>query len=143
MADLVDTFRGTNAQMVSNIEALIDLSDQGALSPHPLGGHARELLASAAVRLRQLDEADRIAGEATRQLRQYKDDAMRVSLWRDRQKREAGFSTNISFDVVWERALAALLYQQADCKRGVHSWPLQPSDETKCRFCGAVYGERT
>lgn len=46
-----DTFRGDNAQMIRSIEALLSLDAAGALVPHGIGGHARELLESAAVRL--------------------------------------------------------------------------------------------
>ncbi|MDP9992030.1 hypothetical protein J2W28_001058 [Variovorax boronicumulans] len=46
-----DTFRGDNAHMVRSIEALLNLDAAGAMAPHGIGGHARELLESAAVRL--------------------------------------------------------------------------------------------
>jgi len=46
-----DEFRGDNAKLVGCIEALIELSDDGALVPHGLGGQARGLLAAAANRL--------------------------------------------------------------------------------------------
>lgn len=50
-----DDFNGDNASLVRSIEALISLSDKGALVPHGLGGHARTLLAAAAVRLSHTD----------------------------------------------------------------------------------------
>jgi hypothetical protein len=46
-----DSFRGDDAKLISCIEALIHLNDAGALVPHGIGGHARELLSAAAVRL--------------------------------------------------------------------------------------------
>lgn len=48
---LADDFDGDNAHLVHCIEALISLSDKGALVPHGIGGHARTLLSAAAVRL--------------------------------------------------------------------------------------------
>ena len=49
---LTDTFRGDDANLIASIEALIALSDDGALVPHGIGGGARALLSSAAVRLK-------------------------------------------------------------------------------------------
>lgn len=49
--ELHDDFRGDDANLVSCIKALISLSDEGALVPHGIGGHARALLSAAAVRL--------------------------------------------------------------------------------------------
>lgn len=49
--EAVDGFRGDDAALVRNITALIELSDDGALVPHGLGGHARALLSAAASRL--------------------------------------------------------------------------------------------
>lgn len=49
--ELHDDFRGDDAHLVSCIKALISLSDEGALVPHGIGGHARALLSAAAVRL--------------------------------------------------------------------------------------------
>ncbi|WP_334029003.1 hypothetical protein [Burkholderia orbicola] len=51
MQQLTDDFRGDDAALVRNIQALIDLSDSGALVPHGIGGHARGMLSAAAVRL--------------------------------------------------------------------------------------------
>lgn len=48
---LVDTFCGDDKHLIGCVEALISLSDAGALVPHGLGGHARELLSACAVRL--------------------------------------------------------------------------------------------
>lgn len=44
-------FQGDNNALVSNIVALLGLDKDGALVPHGIGGHARCLLAAAAVRL--------------------------------------------------------------------------------------------
>lgn len=49
--ELIDDFRGGDAKLISCIKALISLSDEGALVPHGIGGHARGLLSAAAVRL--------------------------------------------------------------------------------------------
>lgn len=46
-----DTFRGDTPHLISCIEALLRLDADGALVPHGIGGHARDLLAAAAVRL--------------------------------------------------------------------------------------------
>lgn len=48
---LVDDFRGDNASLVSNIKALLEMDAEGTLVPHGVGGHARGLLAAAALRL--------------------------------------------------------------------------------------------
>lgn len=49
--ELKDEFRGGDSHLISCIEALISMSDAGALVPHGIGGHARSLLSAAAVRL--------------------------------------------------------------------------------------------
>lgn len=46
-----DEFRGDTPHLVSSIEALLSLDAAGALVPHGIGGHARDLLSAAAVRL--------------------------------------------------------------------------------------------
>ena len=46
-----DGFRGDDLKLATSIEALIALNDSGALVPHGIGGHARSLLACAALRL--------------------------------------------------------------------------------------------
>jgi len=48
---LVDEFRGDDANLIASIEALIEFNDAGQLVPHGIGGHARSLLSAAAVRL--------------------------------------------------------------------------------------------
>ncbi|MES2247633.1 MAG: hypothetical protein V4645_10145 [Pseudomonadota bacterium] len=47
----VDKFKGDNAHLARCIQALLNLDARGALVPHGLGGHARDLLAAAACRL--------------------------------------------------------------------------------------------
>lgn len=56
--DIKDEFRGDDLELVENIKAIIHISDSGIAS-HPLGGHARTLLASSAIRLSALIAADR------------------------------------------------------------------------------------
>lgn len=48
---LEDTFDGDNEKLINSIRSLIALNDKGALTPHGIGGLARSLLSSAAVRL--------------------------------------------------------------------------------------------
>jgi len=48
---LEDTFGGDTLHLVDCIDALVELSDKGAITPHGLGGHARTLLSAAGVRL--------------------------------------------------------------------------------------------
>lgn len=48
---LRDEFRGDNESLRRSIKALIELSDKGALIPHGIGGHARNLLSAAYHRL--------------------------------------------------------------------------------------------
>ena len=57
-----------------------------------------------------------------------RDSEYRRTQWLDNAKREAGYGTSISFDLVWEAALAALLEQRqrsaasiADAKKPVES----------------------
>lgn len=55
---LKDTFKGTTQHLCSCIEALLALDAKGALVPHGVGGHARGLLAAAALRLAALSNAN-------------------------------------------------------------------------------------
>ena len=57
---------------------------------------------------RERDEADRRAGAAERELAGEKDGTLRRNQWLDKAKRDAGYPTEESFDVVWEAALTAL-----------------------------------
>lgn len=51
---LADAFRGDNTKLIGCIEALIALDADGAMVPHGIGGHARDLLSAAAVHLAAL-----------------------------------------------------------------------------------------
>lgn len=51
---LLDTFRGDIFQLIDSIKSLIELDMENALVPHGIGGHARNLLSSSAIRLEQL-----------------------------------------------------------------------------------------
>jgi hypothetical protein len=57
----------------------------------------------------ELDDADRRAGAAERVLAGIREDVYRVDQCRAAQKTAAGYHRNVSFDVVWDEALAALL----------------------------------
>lgn len=46
-----DDFNGDTPRLIDCIRALVDMSDEGVLLPHGLGGHARKLLLAAANRL--------------------------------------------------------------------------------------------
>lgn len=50
---LTDTFRGDDSNLINSIASLIELDREGALAPHGIGGHARALLESAAIRLKR------------------------------------------------------------------------------------------
>ncbi|MDN7549118.1 hypothetical protein [Burkholderia cenocepacia] len=65
---LTDTFRGNDAQLVSNIKALLELDAEGALVPHGVGGHARTMLSAAAVRLaaRHVEQHEAAPADAVR-----------------------------------------------------------------------------
>lgn len=52
---LTDTFRGDDSALIESIVALVSLDRAGVLVPHGIGGHARSLLESAAIRLSQPD----------------------------------------------------------------------------------------
>jgi hypothetical protein len=62
MTHLADNFNGDNEKLVSCIEALLALDAAGALTPHGVGGHARQLLSAAAVRIEALEKALREIG---------------------------------------------------------------------------------
>ncbi len=70
------------------------------------------------------DEADRRAGAAERLLESLQDDARNRNSWLWKAKKDAGYDQNISFDVVWSEALAAL-------KAARDELPLPPSIEVK------------
>lgn len=54
---------------------------------------------------KEIDEADRRAGCAERQLSYVQDSTNRRKEWLRKAKQEWGVSENVSFDVVWEEAL--------------------------------------
>jgi|GEM_PF-5239471 len=96
-------------------------------------GHADELAALAvAVRgLSELDNADRIAGSAMRQLEAQAAQIHRYNLWLAEAKAEAGFEPSTSFDVVWSQTLAqargAVPPSIGDSKINDTSNPLPPA----------------
>lgn len=57
MTEIHDDFRGDDAALIRSAEAMINLSDRGALVPHGLGGSGRALLAAFIVRMRARMEA--------------------------------------------------------------------------------------
>jgi hypothetical protein len=63
---------------------------------------------------KDLDEADRRAGAAERNNEWLRDIASRRDDWLRQAKKDAGFHDNISFDVVWEKALTAYLKHKDD-----------------------------
>ena len=54
----------------------------------------------------ELAEADRRAGAAERRMADLEDTISKANHSRDRMKEEAGYHTNVSFDVVWAETLA-------------------------------------
>lgn len=54
----------------------------------------------------ELAEADRRAGAAERRMADLEDTISKANRSRDRMKEEAGYHTNVSFDVVWAETLA-------------------------------------
>ncbi len=50
-----DTFNGDTAALCRAIEALLALDAANALVPHGIGGHARNLLEAAAIRLSMME----------------------------------------------------------------------------------------
>ncbi|UTC28743.1 hypothetical protein MARCHEWKA_02310 [Brevundimonas phage vB_BpoS-Marchewka] len=63
MTEITDTFRGDNANLLGSIGALLALDATDALTPHGLGGHARDLLSAAFVRISALDAVARKAAD--------------------------------------------------------------------------------
>ncbi|USN13901.1 hypothetical protein KABACHOK_00650 [Brevundimonas phage vB_BpoS-Kabachok] len=61
MTEITDTFRGDNANLLGSISAILALDEADALAPHGLGGHARDLLSAAFVRLGVLDQVAKTA----------------------------------------------------------------------------------
>lgn len=51
--EIKDEFRGDDEHLRQCIKALIEMSDDGILIPHGLGGHARNLLAASYHRLKK------------------------------------------------------------------------------------------
>jgi hypothetical protein len=46
-----DEFKGDDAALRASVKALIEISDDGAMAPHPLGCHSRALLAACYCRI--------------------------------------------------------------------------------------------
>lgn len=96
----------------------LGLNDKGEVSDTSLApadfanGWTQEVLVSKS----ELDEADRRAGAAERELTRYKDDVARLNRVRDRMKEEWGVHYNTSFDKVWEEALALKRAADANSK---------------------------
>lgn len=63
--------------------------------------------------IHERDEADRRAGAAERLNAHLEKSASLTRSWLDEAKRAAGYSANVSFDVVWAEALAALLEKRS------------------------------
>ena len=81
-------------------------SNIGDQIPGSIAAHNLEVISSLQ---RQLAEADRRAGAAER-LRASDAEALRAyATTRSKMKTQAGYDDNVSFDVVWADALAALL----------------------------------
>jgi len=53
-----DSFRGTDRHLIACTEALLSLDAKGALVPHGVGGHARNLLTALATRLAEANRRD-------------------------------------------------------------------------------------
>jgi hypothetical protein len=66
----------------------------------------KELKAELAKTRKELREADRRAGEAERHLAYEKDTSYRRESWLREAKEQWGVHPNVSFDRVWEEALA-------------------------------------
>ena len=63
MTQIKDTFRGNDAKLLRSIEALLALDADGALVPHGIGTHARDLLSAAYVRLDTLGKVAQTAAD--------------------------------------------------------------------------------
>lgn len=50
---ILDQFLGSNDDLKRCIKAIIEISDDGALAPHGLGGHTRTLLCACYHRLKK------------------------------------------------------------------------------------------
>lgn len=68
----------------------------------------------------QLDDADRRAGAAERELETCRSDLARINRVRDKMKDEWGVDRNVSFDVVWAEALK--LKRQATQPAAQRQW---------------------
>lgn len=55
-----------------------------------------------------IKQQDELIGRLYRENEYLKDAQIKRNEWLDKAKKEAGYSTNVSFDVVWEEALKAL-----------------------------------
>ena len=69
-----DTFNGDNASLIENIDSLLRLDAAGALFPHGVGGLARQLLSSAAMRLAAAPRQPYCAPDGTCSCQKFADD---------------------------------------------------------------------
>jgi hypothetical protein len=88
-------------------DPMIEQIRRGIVQPHHVGW-GQAIAAIDAVRCER-DEADRRAGAAERRIVHLEEAAAARAAWLSRAKRAAGYDDNVSFDRVWEEALAALI----------------------------------
>ena len=104
-------------------EKLCEWLRENSSGAYRLAGYAAERIEALGVHLSNVqlecdklelerDEADRRAGAAERHLAQAQNSIEARVGWLRRAKRDAGYDDSISFDVVWNDALKALLEQR-------------------------------
>lgn len=74
---ILDTFRGDSFQLIDSIKSLVELDIENALVPHGIGGLARSLLSSSAIRLEQLRQRVAELEMEAKQLRDLQYELMR------------------------------------------------------------------
>jgi len=84
-------------------------ADGNGMSVDAVAAELRRLHSANEALQATLNEADRRAGAAERELASKEDATQRQASWIRKAKAAAGYDNNISFDVVWDDALKALL----------------------------------
>lgn len=83
----------------------------------------------------QLDEADRRAGAAERELAAVREELESLRRVRDKQKKQAGYDMHVSFDVVWSEVLAKAQGTNDDQRNDL---PPVPTHAQRCMDCAGA-----
>lgn len=106
-----ETHGPMNGHLWNDMKSLVSIGIKTYLTQfHPAHAHSDIELTAAKAQIaelqKQLNEADRRAGAAERQMEDLKEAAAKRSNWLYKAKQEAGYDSSISFDIVWAETLA-------------------------------------